>query len=442
MKKIFVFLAFAVWVLSGCKKENDRAFEQTPEERVLATLNSFQKQLQEAQFGWKAVLRTDSGKGAAYGFYFRFNDENRVEMFSDFSGETATVPKESSYRLKALQQVSLLFDTYSYIHLLADPDPDVAGGELGAGFGVDFEFFMDKELSSTDSIKLVGRKKGSEGWLVRATQAEMNAYYGGDLGDAIAFENINSYANYFKRVTIDGVEYDVKVNGRTITLTWLEGGVEKTFTTGYYYTVNGLVFTTPFTNGATSFQGLGEITWDPVAPLLTFRPTGSSNTVSVVGTGRPLLPDPTAWARFRQMAIDEDTYWATVEGFRINGVTDAYNIQNLTSLGLPYYYTIFFPGYTTTYDLFAPLFLNTATNSVALHYGAAFNRTATVAADGRARWNLLGTLGTFPTSGPFYNTTILSASAGGYYFVQTGENTFDMVSASDGKAWISWELVL
>jgi hypothetical protein len=78
-------------------------------------------------------------------------------MLSDFNETTATVLKESSYRLKALQQPTLIFDTYSYLHLLSDPDPNVAGGIAGKGYNSDFEFAYDPTIAQADTIILTGR---------------------------------------------------------------------------------------------------------------------------------------------------------------------------------------------------------------------------------------------------------------------------------------------
>ena len=69
--------------------------------------------------GWNATIKT--GTGGIFHFHFRFNESNRVFMYADINLETATTAKESSYRLKALQTPALIFDTYSYLHILADP---------------------------------------------------------------------------------------------------------------------------------------------------------------------------------------------------------------------------------------------------------------------------------------------------------------------------------
>ena len=125
--------------------------------RLNAALASYEKQLVEAPYGWNAVIYP--GGGGSYGFYFKFDDKNRVTMYSDFSDASAAKPKESSYRLKAMQTPSLIFDTYSYLHVLADPDRSVNNGELGEGLLSDFEFSIYGDSLTADRMAFVGRKK-------------------------------------------------------------------------------------------------------------------------------------------------------------------------------------------------------------------------------------------------------------------------------------------
>ena len=130
MKKVLIIVFIITACLSSCKKADKPAFDKSADERLNETLAAYQTQLSGAQNGWKGFIATDSGRGSTYSFYFKFNNANRVVMLSDFDSVSAVTPKESSYRLKALQQPSLLFDTYSYLHVLSDPDETVNGGTL------------------------------------------------------------------------------------------------------------------------------------------------------------------------------------------------------------------------------------------------------------------------------------------------------------------------
>src|SRR4051812_1899435 len=159
MKKTLLYFFWAVLFFSSCKKDDQSVFDKSPDERLNEKLASYQSLLTGAQDGWKAFVTPDSGRSATYNFYFKFNSENKVVMVSEFDSASAVTPKESSYRLKALQQPSLLFDTYSYLHVLSDPDAQNNGGAYAVGLLSDFEFLF--LTATTDSINLLGRQHGS-----------------------------------------------------------------------------------------------------------------------------------------------------------------------------------------------------------------------------------------------------------------------------------------
>ena len=437
-------MLFAIAGFTSCKKDDDSVFNESPDERLNKKLNEYQTLLSGAQNGWKAFLTTDSAVAGpyqgTYHFFFRFDNANRVRMYSDWDSASAVTSRESSYRLKALQQPSLLFDTYSYIHLLSDPDPAVSGGDASTNTGLfsDFEFYFDS--SSNDYISLVGRFNRSRMTLVRASQQEAAAYDNKELGRGLLLKNINKYLNYFKRITIGGVVYEIKVDiaGRRIFLSWLNAnGVLQTFTTKFYYSIGGITFGNPLVNGGQTITGFTNLAWNAGTTTLTFTVNGS--TATVVGVGQPIRADLNAPRRWWQFAIDNgNAYWASLNGFHVNGVDDAYNVRSLTSGTDVYFYMIYWPEYDPGNDLFAPVFLDRAASSLSLAYATA-PRTPTFTSDGRAIFSELGTYGTHPATGPAALSRTQLYSPNGYYFVQTGQTTYDMVSALDGKAWITWE---
>ncbi len=438
MKKALITLIIISAYLSACKKTDKPAFDKSPDERLNEILAAYQTQLSGATSGWKAILKVDSGKGAAFSFYFKFNDANRVVMRSDFDSLSAVTPKESSYRLKALQQPSLLFDTYSYLHVLSDPDETVNGGIRGAGLLSDFEFYFDSV--TTDTIKLTGRQNGSRLVLIRATTEEAASYDNNGLARGFLFQNIGKYLNYFKRVTIGGVTYEISVNqlNRTVTFSWLDAnGVFQTFTTYYYYTVTGIQFYTALINGGQPVTGFTNLSWDAASTTLSFSVNGSATTV--IGSGQPLKVDLQAPARWWNAAVNNgNTYWFSPLGFHVNGIDDAFGVQSLTSGTSTYYYWIYYPKFGTNNDFFGPVFLNATHDTISIDYGSA-PRIPTFTSDGRAIFNELGTYGTYPSTGPAALSKDLLYNPSGYYFVQTSSTSYDMISAVDGKAWISWQ---
>ncbi|MBC7937614.1 MAG: DUF4302 domain-containing protein [Rhizobacter sp.] len=435
MKKVLIFIFIVAVGISSCKKEDKAVFEKSADERLNEKLAAYQSQLSGALNGWKGLLTTDSGKGGVFSFYFKFNAVNRVMMLSDFDTTSAVTLKESSYRLKALQQPSLIFDTYSYLHVLSDPDASLNGGGYGAGLSSDFEFYFDS--GSTDTIKLVGRFNASKLVLVRASKPEEDAYNAGALGIGLS---INKILTYFKRLTIGTQLYDVKIDPltRKFTFSWLDAsGNLVTFTTGYYFTPGGIVFTTPLVNGSQTIPGFTNITW--TAATETINLTVNATAATITGIVIPLKVDIAAPKRWWDYAANLSDYWISRKGFHVNGVDDAYGIQTLTS-GTPpntYYYLIYWPKYAPANDFFGPVFLNPAQTGLTLIYGTA-PRVPTFTADGRAVFLQLGNYGTHPTTGPAGLTRTLLYNTSGYYFVQTGATTYDMVSAFNGKSWINW----
>ena len=435
--KLSVYFSLLLFVgLWSCKSE-DTVFEQTADERINAALDGYQKQLTDSQFGWKGVIYP--GAGGVYSFYFKFNAQNRVVMYSDFDKESAVTAKESSYRLKALQNPSLVFDTYSYLHVLADPDGAVNGGQYGEGLKSDFEFSFKADSLNTGTITLIGTKNRSRLVLTKATQEESVAYAAGGLGKSLLFSNIGNYLTYFKRITLGGVTYEIAVNqdARTITLNWLVGTTVNSFTTEYYYTSLGVAFLTPFTNGSQTLSGFTDFSWD--AAKLSLGLTAAGVKVAVVEAAKPLKVDLTAPKRWYDTPVATGGYWFSPDGFHVNGVDDAFKVNDLKSGTAYYYYYFYWPAFNTTYDAFGPAFVNG--NSLSLIYADA-PKTPTFTTDGRVTFSTLGTLGTYPTDG-----TAAAAIASrnqlydtnGYYLVQLTESTYDMVSAKDAKTWISWQ---
>ncbi|WP_221394114.1 DUF4302 domain-containing protein [Dyadobacter sp. NIV53] len=426
MKKTFsIVLPFLLFVvLISCKTE-DSVFEQTSNERVNASVEKYQKQLIEAEYGWKGAIYP--GTGGVYSFYFKFNDQNRVVMYSDFNKEAAVTSKESSYLVKSLQSPSLIFDTYSYLHLLADPEGIVNGGVYGEGLKSDFEFSFGSDTLNNGTLTLTGTKNRTRLVLNKASQEEAVAYGNGGLAKSLLFSNIDLYPIYFKRVTIGGVTYEINVNtaARTITLSWLEGTTSKSFTTEYYHSSTGVAFITPFVNGLLTLNSLTNLTWD--ASKLSLGFTAGTANVTVVGAAKPLIVDIAAPKRFRQFVIDKGSYWISETGFNVGGKEDYFGITKIPD----FYYMLFFPDIAssqgTTYDAF------TAYDQTNL-MGPAVVPSYT--SDGRIIFSILGTYGT----NTLMNTTVADQieDASGYYLVQTSPIRYDMVSAKDAKTWISW----
>ena len=73
-----------------------------------------------------------------------------------------------------------MFDTYSYIHMLADPNEDVNDGVKGKGYVTDFEFALGNYDNTGKVLDLKGRFNGSKAKMIACTAEQEEAIrYGG-----------------------------------------------------------------------------------------------------------------------------------------------------------------------------------------------------------------------------------------------------------------------
>jgi hypothetical protein len=430
------YILILIWAVFWSCKDQDAVFEQTADQRINAALEAYQKQLVEAPSGWKGVIYP--GAGGVYSFYFKFNNQNRVVMYSDFDKETAVTAKESSYRIKALQNPSLIFDTYSYLHILADPDAGVNDGEYGEGLKSDFEFSFKADSLNNGTLTLIGTKNRTRLLLTKATQEEAAAYGAGGLGKSLLFSNIASYLSYFKRITLGSVTYEILVNqrDRTVTFNWLVGSTLNSFTSEYYYSSLGVILIKPFTNGSQTINGFTDITWD--ATKFSLGLTAAGVKAVIEEAAKPLKVDTSAPRTWYNIPVATDGYWVNLDGFHINGVDDALKVNSLKSGTSTYYFYFYWPKFAATYDAFGPAFW-TGSNAALIYADAPGSPTFT--SDGRVVFANTGTLGTYPTDGtaaPAIAMRNQLYDSNGYYLIKLSDTAYDMVGAKDGKTWISW----
>ncbi|SER08883.1 DUF4302 domain-containing protein [Pedobacter rhizosphaerae] len=284
MKKIFLYIFLSIGLLTACKKDEILVDGQRPEERVTEAVTRYTDVLTGSTHGWKAYLYPDGGGG--YSFYLNFSKENKVTMYADLDPVTAAASAESTYRIKAFQNPTLAFDTYNYMHILADPDPATFGGVAGWGVYSDFEFTLDKVVG--DSVKLTGKLLGSKMVLVKATQAEQKSYNEKGLLNSIntSVNYIGANSNlYLLLGNTNKVQTTIDINNKVFSLTWEEAGSINTTSTGFAFTLTGIVLKEPlFYNG----KKITELTWDPVKNL--FFTTVDGTRVEVQTSTNPILP--------------------------------------------------------------------------------------------------------------------------------------------------------
>ncbi len=467
MKKILWLSFITVLAISACKKD-EYVFDQSPDQRVNAAMSNYSDQITGAQYGWKGYLTT--GLGNKFNYFFKFNDSNEVRMVCDFDSASGAIVNTASYRIKALQQPSLIFDTYSYVHLPADPNGLINGGETGTGLYSDFEFYFDSV--KTDTIIMRGTIRGSRLVLVRATQNEMDEYFTGGLSKGFFFHRISAFNSqmwrgaksslgiggrifsYWKRFSIGSNTYEIDEGSfdpfsRNIAFSWYSGGVKNTFRTHYTFGLNKVILDTAFNAGGTVVNEFTDLVWNDASNSLTVNINGGTSTTTFAGAKAPMGYDTTAFTAFRNKSIADDTYWIGGYMFMRNGVYNNYGVDTVTATTTAgrytYYYSLYWAGYGTgnpQYDLMAPIFLNPAQSGLALLYGFAGvtnNSAFPIVTNGIANFNYGGILGSGnPTTGGWAQTLSLFRASTGYYFIKLPNGDYDQVSVSDGQSWINW----
>jgi hypothetical protein len=290
MRKYLIAVFSAMLLLSACKKKVDPVFDQTPDERLNAVLTAFQNKL-VAPDGWK-VLVSPLTPGS-YPFYMKFTNNNRVTMLSDISDSAAGVPRESSYRLKALQQPTIIFDTYNYLHVLMDPTPAINGADYGVGLVSDIEYYFPAALTKAllgtkpdtiTSMALKGRLNGADMVFTKASTAEAASYNNGDLKKLrVAVNNYSTANSHHLYLDFgDGIKILVTIDlaNRTVSFFWIKNGTAFSFTSTFYFALDGLQLGSPFNYNSTTT--ISKILWDNVK--LTATGTGTPLPVQVAAS--------------------------------------------------------------------------------------------------------------------------------------------------------------
>jgi hypothetical protein len=284
MKKYLIYSFIIIASMVSCKKGVDPAKGERPEERTSTALKTYDNALTGAPNGWKAYLYPSGGSG--FSFYMTFNTSNRVSMYADINSTSTQTSSESSYRLKAVLAPSLIFDTYNYMHILADPAPEVNGGTAGWGLYSDFEFTFDS--ISGDSILLHGNMLKSQLILVKATAAEAQAYKAKKFNTLV--NSIVDYTAANKNLFLqlgDGTKIQTTLNitSKVFSLNWVKGDTVMQSTSAFAFTLSGVVLKQPVVyNG----EKITELTWD--ASSKNLYTTAGGHKVVVQASPTPILP--------------------------------------------------------------------------------------------------------------------------------------------------------
>jgi hypothetical protein len=299
MKKIIFYtvIGFLVTAFTGCRKKSYvPAFDESSEERMAAQIKLVQETLTTAENGWIGVLPT--GIGGGYGFYMNFDNAQFVNMYADLMDSSASKVRQSQYRIKADQGADLVFDTYTYISLLNDPDNSAFGGNTREGFRSDIDFIYDHIQG--DSLIFIGKRYRQTFSLVKATASQKARYLNGEYLAAIKAykkfftDNPNSY------ITLDnGDKAAVEPNvgnsvlaGKRITLTTITTEGKVVAASGKFaFTIDNMhIIDSGVVLGGTQFT---KVAWKNATTLAMYSSTGKEYIINNNPT--PLLPLYKLW---------------------------------------------------------------------------------------------------------------------------------------------------
>jgi len=272
--------------LVACRQSDEEAILGKPEVRMDQLVKDYQQKLVSSPHGWKGYVFPGSGGG--YSFLFEFSAEGRVVMMADINDACATKAYESSFRLAAVQRPSLFFDTYSYLHILSDPDPGVSGGEIGTGLKSDFEFAFEKVADNGDTIRLKGNQNGTPLVLIKATGAEAQAFHNGDVKTVRDYAG--AYAKEHQFVYIqspDGKRVNTSINlqERLFSLSLKQGDTLNIQSVPFGFTPYGLHLQKPVRYRTIAFQ---DVSYDASAG--SYYVTVNGARINLLVAQEPVLP--------------------------------------------------------------------------------------------------------------------------------------------------------
>ena len=457
MKKVFIYLLGVSFLLAACDRKSDLNIDgMKTDDRVAAALKALQDKLVSAPYGWVLVEYTtglainqgaiETGPKASFAYYMKFDDQNKVSMISDFDSSMAATFQSSSYQIKAIQRPSLIFDTYSYIHVPCDPDPAKSNSPFGPGlgWGADFEFSFADNVGAAqigDTIQLEGNLNHTKALLVKATQAEQTAYTTNGFKQGMAISNI---LNYFKRVSgASSFEITPGVGGRSFDIRY--GTNPAPVNVGYHATANSIVLDTVLEIGGQTINSIDNPVWNDANKTITATINGAA--VTIKGATSPLVPDPDIAGSFYDEGFNNP--WLSETGFHVDGVDDAYDMKSLKVGPSIFYFFVFFPGGAGgPYDIISPYFINGDDNYPFLLTGGV---STSVVQSGRLYFQIQF-FDDPSTNPPAIDKTVRLLALGqtatpgqptinyGFFIIPKADGlSYDMVNAGGATAWVRWQ---
>ncbi|GEP89856.1 protein of unknown function [Chitinophaga terrae (ex Kim and Jung 2007)] len=459
MKKILTTLLWIPLLFTACYKKSDLNIDgKTTDERLKEALRKYNEILVSAPYGWIMTEYTtgsainggvtQTGPKAIFTYYMKFEKDNKVSMLSDFAPGMANTFNTSSFDIKATQRPTLVFDTYSYVHVPCDPDGNINNspfsGGYGFGWGADFEFGFEQNPDELgDTIRLKGNLNSTTVTLIRATKEEQDIFNASGFSAMI---NWNKILTYFKQFNYNGITFQLSpgIAGKSLNVKYT--GHPEILNVRHQFVADKLIFTTPLPAGNSSIQSLTITGFNSNNQTISAKVNGTTD-ITISGARRPYLPDLTAATRFFNGGLNNP--WVSTAGLHVAGVDDAYNIRSLTYGAGAFFAFVYYPqvvrgGGNTWFDVLSPV-LTGLDDSYPYLYNNGVVQTY-------IQGNLIGFFPLDldgPSGQPSLDQTNDVLASGtippepgknyGFYVVPLEDGkTFDIVDAGTATAWMNW----
>ncbi len=282
MNNKFIILVVLLFAFSACEKsEVESLFDAPASQRVYTAIETYKTQLTKPQFGWKGAYYPDGGQAGGYSFFLKFDIYGNLNMYSDVAGLKADQAFETTYQLKALQKPTLIFDSYSYLHELVNPDYNGGTGQ-----------FADLELTITEAtdqkITLKGIRNNTELVLTPLNSAELQSIKNGAIKDifknTLDLVSADTYTilNY---PTGEKIDLFIDLNSKLLTVYYVSGTNIINKEIAFYTNPTGLTLKTPLTLFNTPIQ---EFIWDNSQK--TYYYLSGASKVNLTQNIRPAMP--------------------------------------------------------------------------------------------------------------------------------------------------------
>jgi hypothetical protein len=282
MKQTIVYILALATLLGSCAEPQiDQTFSESANQRVKNTIDGYKATLTKPTNGWKGVYYPDGGNGGGYVFYLKFNTNGNLSMYSDVDGANSDQVWETTYRIAASQQPTIIFDTFNYLHYLVNPDQN---GGTGA--------FADLELNfisvTADKVSLKGKRNQTEMVLTPVTAAEYDAVVKGGIKSTLI--NTVNYLNSPNFLTIkypngQAVDVSIDLDTKFITVLYINGDDVDGKTSAFVTTPTGIELKTPITLNGVS---ISKLTWDNAQKKYYYTSMGTNYYLE--SNKRPALP--------------------------------------------------------------------------------------------------------------------------------------------------------